>query len=167
VSKGKVIAVIGTLFAIYMAAAPYITVRQMQSAAERHDAEALSEYIDFPSVRQSLKDQINAMLMNEVTKAPIKGNPFAALGTAFGGAIVDKMVDTYVTPAGITQLMAGVKPKPTEDGSPTRERLYDSSMSYASLNKFVVKVKSNAGVESILILRRRGIGWKLTEIVIR
>ena len=57
-SKGKIIGIVGALFAIYVAAAPYITVYQMKSAAESRDGEALSEHIEFPSVRQSLKDQM-------------------------------------------------------------------------------------------------------------
>jgi hypothetical protein len=70
-SGSKILAAIGlVLFAIliYIAASPYITVYQMKSAAERHDGEALSEHIEFPSVRQSLKDQMNAMLMKEMAK---------------------------------------------------------------------------------------------------
>ena len=169
-SKGKIISVVGVLLAIYVAAAPYITVHQMKSAAESHDGEALSEHIEFPSVRQSLKDQMNAMFMKEMAKDEMKDNPFAALGAAFAGVMVDKMVEAYVTPAGITQLMAGEKPKPTREGESGsgsgRKPLSDASMSYESLDKFVVKVKSDTDEEGKFILRRRGIGWKLTEIIV-
>jgi len=169
-SKGKIITVIGVLFAIYVAAAPYITVHQMKSAAENYDGEALSEHIEFPSVRQSIKDQMNAMIMKEMAKDEMKDNQFAALGVTFAGVMVDKMVDAYVTPTGITQLMAGEKPKPTEGGESGdrsgRKPLSDASMSYESLEKFVVKVKGGTGEEGTFVLRRRGIGWKLTEIII-
>jgi Protein of unknown function (DUF2939) len=172
-SRGKIIAAIGlVLFAIsiYIAASPYITVHQLKSAAERHDGEALSEHIEFPSVRQSLKDQVNAMLMKEMAKDEMKDNPFAALGAAFGGFMVDKMVEAHVTPACITQLMVGEKPKPTEEGesggSSARKPLSDASMSFESLNKFVVQVKDDNGKESKFVLRRRGISWKLTEIIV-
>jgi len=169
-SKGKIVAVVGVLFALYFAAAPYITVHQMKSAAESHDGEALSEHIEFPSVRQSLKDQMNAMIMKEMAKDKIKDSTFAVLGGAFAGVVVDKIVEAYVTPAGITQLMAGEKPKSSKgrepDGSFRRKPLSDSSMSYESLDKFVVKVKGVPGEERRFVLRRRGIGWKLTEIII-
>lgn len=169
-SKRKVIAIVGGLFAIYVAAAPYITVHQMKSAAESHDGEALSEHIEFPSVRQSLKDQMNAMFMKEMAKDEMKDNPFAALGAAFAGVIVDKMVEAYVTPAGITQLMAGEKPKPGQDAESGRDSgrkpLEDASMAYESMDKFAVKVKGGTGEEAKFVLRRRGIGWKLTEIIV-
>jgi hypothetical protein len=110
-NKGRLIVVIGVLLMGYVVGAPYWTVHQMRSAAKDRDGEALSEHIDFPSVRQSLKEQVNAMMMKEMsTKAELKENPFAALGMAFASTLVDKTVDTFVTPAGITQLMSGKKP---------------------------------------------------------
>ena len=173
-SKGKlVVGVAAGLFAIYVAAAPYITVHQMKSAAERRDGDALSEHIEFPSVRQSLKDQMNAMYAKKIAEdKDLRGNPFAALGVAFAGMMVDKMVDAYVTPVGITQLMAGEKPRPgaaNDDGSADRSDpgpLSDASMSYESLDKFVVKVKGTDGGGAKFVLRRRGITWKLTDITI-
>lgn len=167
--KGKLLAGLAAMFAIYVAAAPYIAVHQMKSAAESRDGEALSEYIEFPSVRQSLKDQMNAVFMKEMTNE-LEGNPFAAVGAAFAGMMVDKMVDAVVTPAGITQLMSGEKPNPTENGesagATAREPFAKASMSYESLSKFVVTVKGDTGDEGKFVLRRRGIGWKLTEILI-
>jgi hypothetical protein len=172
-SKGKVaLGIAAGLFAIYVAAAPYITVQQMKSAAENHDGEALSEYIEFPSVRQSLKDQMNAMFAKKMAEdEKMKDNPFAALGAVFAGMMVDKLVDSYVTPAAITQLMAGEKPQPTAGqseetpNSSSRKPLADASMSYESLDKFVVRVKGNDGGEGKFVLRRRGLSWKLTEII--
>ncbi len=168
-SKGKLLAGIAALFAIYVAAAPYITVHQIKSAAKSRDGEALSEHVEFPSVRQSLKDQMNAVFMKEMAKE-LEGNPFAAVGAAFAGIMVDKMVDAFVTPAGITQLMSGEKPNPTESGESgrdsAREPFANASMAYESLNKFVVTVKGDAGDDGKFVLRRRGIGWKLTEILI-
>ena len=91
--------------------------------------------------------------------------------------MVECLLDSFVTPAGITQLMAGEKmdvdqageaPSGVDDDeAPHRQPFSDASMSYASLNKFVVKVKSDDGEqEAQFVLRRRGIGWKLTEIVL-
>ena len=173
-SKGPVIAVVGVLFAIYVAAAPYITVHQIQAAAESRDGEALSEHIDFPSVRQSLKDQINAAFLKEMTNDEgMKDNGPAALGALFAGVLVDRLADglieAYVTPAGIAQLMAGEEPGPDGHDSGDKSRckpLSDGSMSYESLDKFVVRADGDTGEECKLVLRRRGIGWKVTEIIV-
>lgn len=175
-SKGKIALVIAVgLFAVYVVAAPFITVYQMKSAAENRDGETLSEYIEFPSVRQSLKDQLNALFAKKMVE-DTENKLFAVLGAAFAGTMVDKVVDAYVTPAGITQLMAGNKPQPGAeqgDGSagsaerkPLRKLLADASMSYESLDKFVVTFKDEDGGEFKFVLRRRGISWKLTDIII-
>jgi hypothetical protein len=171
-SKWKVVLGIAAgLFAIYVVAAPYITVHQMKSAAESHDGEALSEHVEFPSVRQSLKDQMNAMFAKKMAESDeMKNNPFAAFGAVLEGMMVDKMVDAYVTPAGITQLMAGEKPQAAQgedaSSSTARKPLSEASMSYESLGKFVVRVKGNDGGEGKFVLRRRGLSWKLTDIII-
>jgi hypothetical protein len=168
--KGGLFAVVGVLFAIYVVGAPYLTVYQMRSAAESRDGEALSEHIDFPSVRQSLKDQMNAMLIKEMAKDEMKDNPFSAMGVAIVGVMVDKMVDAYITPAGITQLMAGEKPNTREHGDSSggakKKPFSNASMSYESLSKFVITVRGDTGTEGKFVLRRRGIDWKLTEIIL-
>ena len=145
----------------------------MRSAAENHDSEALSEHIEFPSVRQSIKDQMNVMLVKQMAESDeIKNNAFAVFGAALVGVMVDKMVDAFVTPAGITQLMAGEKPhlqalqNDESLSSASRKPFSDASMSYESFNKFVVTVKSNGGGEGRFVLRRQGFSWKLTSIII-
>lgn len=171
-SKGK-LAIIGValLFVVYAATAPYMTVHQMRVAAEKRDGETLSEHIDFPSVRQSLKDQFNALFAKKMAEdEEMRENPFAALGVMFAGVIVDRMVDAYVTPTGITLLMAGERPEMEEDGEPVvaqdRGPFHNASKSYESLDKFVVRVKDESGEETKFVLRRQGISWKLTEILI-
>jgi hypothetical protein len=66
--------------------------------------------------------------------------------------------------------MSGEKPNQVEgggaDSNSTRKPLSDASMSYESMDKFIVKIKGNTGDEGKFVLRRRGIGWKLTEIII-
>ena len=173
-TKGKIaLGVLAALAAAYVVAAPYWTVHQMKSAAQRRDGEALAEYIDFPSVRQSLKDQLNALYLKGMADdEKMADNPFATLGAAFAGVMVDRIVDAYVTPAGLAQLMAGEKPEfesDPRDEAPEksqREPLANASMSYESFDKFTVRIVNADGKEAKFVLRRRGFGWKLTEIIV-
>jgi hypothetical protein len=162
-------AAIVVLFIIYLAATPFITVYQIRTAAENQDTAELSEHVEFSSIRQSFKDQLNTTVMSQIPKE-MTGNPLAALGTAFAGVVVDKTVDAYVTPVSIIKIMSGEDPRPqindTSNHSPARKPLADASMSYESLDKFVVTAKNHAGEEERFILRRRGLDWKLTEIII-
>ena len=173
-SKGPVIAVIGVLVALGVAAQPYLTVHQMRAAVERHDGAALSEHIDFPSVRQSIKDQINAAFLQEMAKDEGTSNSgAAALGAAIGGFMIDRMADAfleaYLTPAGIAQMMAednaGGEDHDTGDKSGCRP-MSEGSMSYESPNKFVVSTGGDADGECRMVLRRQGFDWKVTEFII-
>lgn len=167
----KWLAVLVALLGIgYVAAGPYLTVYELRVAAKKHDASALSEYVDFPSVRQSLKDQANGAFLKEMaSNGDVKGNPFGALATAFAGTLIDKMVDAYMTPEGLIALMSGEKVIQRQaqghghvQGRPVQtEPLSGASMSYRSLNEFVVRAR---GDSSTLVFRRYGFRWKLAEI---
>ncbi|MEZ5538722.1 MAG: DUF2939 domain-containing protein [Pseudomonadales bacterium] len=177
--KKTLIAIPVLLVLAYIVALPYITVYQIRDAVKNHDSSALSDHIDYPSVRQSLKDQLNAMLMGKMQGDDMKDNPFAALGMAFAGPIVDKMVDAYVTPAGVAQLMAGEKPSlkkknptvmPTDGATidaasePEKEKpLDDVALGYKSSNRFEVEDKKK-GLR--VVLRRQGLDWKVAEIIL-
>ncbi|WP_024766789.1 DUF2939 domain-containing protein [Pseudomonas nitroreducens] len=93
------VAIILGVFVGYLIVSPYIVVYQIRSAAKTKDADKLAEYVDFSSVRQSLKDQMNIRLIRLVEKE--KNNPFSAMGAAIGGAMVERMVDGFVTPTGL------------------------------------------------------------------
>ena len=165
--------VIAVLVAGYIFATPYLTVYQMKTAAENHDGEALSEYIDFPALRQSLKDQINAILGKKIVEKVEDDDPFTALGATLGatlgGAIVEKMIDTYITPASVMELMKGEKPMSEKVSEPTQkqEPFANISMSYETFSKFsVITTQYESDDEVKFIFRRNGIGWKLTEILL-
>jgi hypothetical protein len=92
------------------------------------------------------------------------------LGTALAAAMIDKVVDLYVTPAALSSMLKGDNPLPsakdTGSTAPIRKPFADSSMSYSSFSKFVVRSSNDNGDEVSFILRRRGLGWKLCEIVL-
>lgn len=162
----------------YFVASPWITVYRMKTAVEQHDGAALAAHIDLPSVRQSLKDQINGRVKHQISgDANAADNPLAAFGTALAGLLVDKLVDATVTPAGISELMEGMAPQLPLPGaaaeSPAQSAegsapkpLARASMGYAAWNRFVVTAKDRNGREQKFVLQRRGLDWKLTEVIL-
>lgn len=177
--KYLIIAAIAILVAYY-GYSPYLTVHAMKNAGENRDGEALAEHIDFPSVRQSIKEQVNVKLLQMVNDESNE-NPIGALGVAFGGMLVDKLVDAYVTPAGLIQMMEGDTPEDVvadgitsdvtgrdaddkDPGKPFENAYY----TYESLDKFTATVEDDASGDEIrFVLRRSGFAsWKLTEILI-
>lgn len=116
--------VAGTLLALLalgglVFASPYLAVRGMRQAAEAQDAAKLSEYVDFPALRQSLKDTFNARLTEELRKDP--KNPLASLGLMFSASIVGQLVDAFTTPENLVRLLQGRMPQEVRLGSPSAE----------------------------------------------
>ena len=99
------------LLVIYVFASPYLVVYQIRAATQSNDAPALAKHIDFISVRTNLKDQLNQKIAGITSQAGDDQRPFSRFGTALAGLMVDKLVDVYVTPSGMQQLMSGEKPQ--------------------------------------------------------
>jgi hypothetical protein len=90
-------------------AAPYITFYQLKDAAKRKDTEALSELVNFPTVKESIKETWRAGLAQHATKDK-EGGFGAALGLLFGGFMIDSMVDLVISPSGLQALSRGQRP---------------------------------------------------------
>ncbi|KVW39064.1 DUF2939 domain-containing protein [Burkholderia ubonensis] len=100
-----VIAAIG-----YAYASPYVALGRLKSAIDARDAQAVSEYVDFPSLRISLKQQVTDELMRRID-AKRQNNPFAVIGALIGSALIGPLVDAYATPEGVAALMNGFPPQ--------------------------------------------------------
>lgn len=88
---------------------PFLTVRELQSAAQKRDASAFNEHVDYPALRESIKSQYSGRLADKFGNAADSGNDFAKLGTAFGNiigkAVVSPIVDALVRPETIMRAM--------------------------------------------------------------
>lgn len=63
---GAIIAVVIVLVGGYYYASPYLVLNSIKNAAQAGDSEKVSAYMDYPSVRQSFKDQMNAYMVKEI-----------------------------------------------------------------------------------------------------
>jgi hypothetical protein len=97
-SKAALVVAIAAI-AAYWYWSPYLTVWQLQSAAQSRDADAFNRHVDYPKLRESLKGQFSAMFAgklgepsNDLAKAG------SALGTLLGMALVSPLVDAVVRP---------------------------------------------------------------------
>lgn len=151
---------------------PYLAVNNMRAAAENKDSAILSRYINFPSVRESLKASLNAKMLSEMAKKDDR-NPFAALGAAFAMALVGPMVEAMVTPEALAMMMKGEKPsleksKPAAvPTSAASEPDTETSMGYETFDQFVVRTKKRGTTEEpvALVFQREGLfSWKLSAI---
>jgi len=163
--------VVSAIVVGYVAAGPFIAIHDIRSAIEDGDSEKLSDRIDFPALRTSMKEQFNALIMKEAA-TQMQDNPFAALGMAFVSKLVDGMVDSFVTPAGLANLMAGRKPqqsdkKDAEDSGGTKAKPFQNARyTYDGMGKFSAWVKDEKGEEVRFVFTRDAFTWKLSNILL-
>jgi hypothetical protein len=159
---GLVAAIVIVSGIVWYFASPSYTLVQMRNAAKANDADALSSYIDYPSLREDMKSEFMAHMMAEAQKDE---SGFGALGVVFGSAMVGPIVDGMVSPAGVRAMLISSKqeqarggdtPKPPVkvDENPIIER--------RSFSEFAVKSKSDAN--GAMIFTRHGLGWKLSGV---
>src|ERR1700744_2601115 len=90
-----VIVLIGAVALAY--ASPYIALNNLKRAADARDAQTVDQYVDFPALRESLKEQVAGLLTRRLG-AHSSGNPLAAIGAMIGVALIGPLVDAYATP---------------------------------------------------------------------
>ena len=159
------------IFAIYLYASPYLVLNNIKNAAEQGDADKLSVYIDFPSVKQSIKDQAKAVMVKELASSK-EQDGFEALGTMLGAAMIDPLIDGLVTPDGVALMLQGQKldfdlnNDTPEDKPKSKNEDIDYKAGYLSFNRFKVQViDADDPNESIdVIMHRDWLSWKVTRI---
>ena len=118
--------VAGVAAATWIYFLPYLTLSHIKSSLYRGDADALSRDIDFLTLRSNLKDQLNYLMTSQAVTGT-KDNPFAALGALIGGSLVSNVIDAYVTPYGLSQIITDKfqfsTDKPQEKGSVDKQAL--------------------------------------------
>lgn len=156
-------------FGAWYFASPSLAMKSLKEAAIEGDREELKDRVDFPAVRESLKAQVRAHLVAEMQKD--KDNPFAALGMAMAGAIVDPMIDGIVSPSGIKAMVQQGRiqtdPNDAKAATPTEKNVVEWSVDRRGFDKFVAKPKAADGQrEPTLVFERDGLGWRLVDIEI-
>lgn len=157
----------GLLFAlllIWFYLSPYIALYNLKDAVEKKDYETVASYIDFGSVKESIKSQLNAEMSKKMGEED-KDNPF----TAFAVAVVGTMVDTVVTPENLTLMLSGKPPiiqksdiKQSETSDAAKN--VDFTYGYKSFDVFVVDSKSNDRTFSFTFNRIGLFAWKLVAV---
>lgn len=168
---GIIVAIIGGMCAgLYKL--PYMTLSTMKAAAVDAHPQKFAEYVDFAALRTDLRRQLN-VLTAERAKQKLEGSVLGNLAAAFGGALVDKVVDAVVTPEGLVLLFQGKSVLLGGVGQPVRVRPEDveavfvnAQYSYTSLSTFVVRFPGESGRpgNATLLFRRDGLSWKLSGL---
>jgi hypothetical protein len=176
----SIIAIVLLIFT-FVYTSPYLAIYQIRQALKNEDSAALAAYVDFPSVRQGIKDQLNTELVKKFPEhAQASQGGFAAFGALLASSMIDKMVDVMVSPQGVAMLLQGKKLKEslpfqaqpeqseqqTQAGEQAKEKLSYRGK-YQAFNRFTVEIHHPQKQPPInVILQRQGLSWKVTQIVL-
>ena len=83
---------------------PYVTLINFKSVLESNDIKSFDEYINFSELRQSLKPQVK-LAVKKGFLSNIYNNYYKSLGTLFIDPVVDRLIDSIVTPVGLNILL--------------------------------------------------------------
>jgi hypothetical protein len=177
-----VVVVIAALGFAY--ASPYIALNNLKRAADARDAQTVNQYVDFPALRESLKEQIAGMLTRRLDAD--NDSKMATIGAMIGVTLIGPLVDSYATPDGVAALLNGMPPRgdpgehppaaaaetpasPAAGDTPTTATTPPSRQTtagYRGLNEFVVTYRrGEANAHYSAVFRREGLfTWKLAAI---
>ena len=134
------------LFSLYIAS-PYYAVYSFINCLNDGDTIGLKKVVDFPALRESLKDEMKSKLVQQ-TKRSIssKEEEFAdklvsGMGAMFGPAIIDGLVDTFVTPSGLAGLISNPSSALDGENSKNDNKIPNISWAFFSgLTDFQAKI---------------------------
>lgn len=160
------------LGAYFFYQAPRTAFDNLRVAASTGDMATIEEYVDFPSLRASVKSYLI-----ETGAAPLESQPEASgpiarqiirLGKLAVGAVLDPVIELAVSPLGISALLDGFAPAMNEEAAASRSNeatIIDTH--FESTNIFVVSIYQRAAgrwVMQLVFVRSGFFDWKLAAI---
>lgn len=90
------------VFAVLWTAWPYWYVYQLQTALADGDKVRLSVIVDWPSVRDGIREDLKAAYANKFVSPDPR---VQGLAQALGGAAIDRMVEAQINPSTLSQMV--------------------------------------------------------------
>jgi hypothetical protein len=154
----------------YYVISPYMAMQRLYDGVMQANADVIETHVDFPSLRESLKEQANAYLATRMPRGQDgRTGIFGAAGMVLMPAVVQSLVDAYVTPTGMRQILdrAVIKVDGTEITSaqdPAKKeprQLKREDIDYAFFeNPDTFRIEAR---NMVFILRLKDWKWKLTD----
>jgi len=177
---GLLISLIISMLLIVYLVSPYYSIHNIKKIIDKKDPVALSGYIDYPRLRESLKATLKAQMIKATTETMANSaddelNGWAAIGGTLATMMIGPMIDATITPEGLTMLMQGKSVNGYKDNNILKKISYDQDirvikMGYEGLNNFIIQVQPdpNENNFAIYVLTRNNLFcWKLTGIHLR
>jgi hypothetical protein len=178
--------------ALYSYFTPQLALKSIKDAAKAQDTERLHDLIDFEAVRAGLKEDLRTVFRASAGEE-LRDNPFAGLGLALVGVMIDPLVDALVSPSSLSYAMSEgrIYACPSEDDKRSRsggvsagqhkagksESTDNASRekvniegAYAGYSRYRITIRSVDEKPEAAVgftLRREGLfSWKLSRIIL-
>lgn len=162
------------LFVLAWAAAPVLAAQALVRAAKAGDARKIEQLVDFPALRESLKDELHAEVVARMRRDPrVAESGLGGLGMMLAPMLLSGAVDVLVTPQVVADMVRTAEaPDPTRpaDPDPADKANGDDihqAWGYRSVDEFAVTLTDRDRPDDslALILERRGLfDWKLAAV---
>ena len=166
----KALSILIAIAVIWFGVSPYWAFFAIRSAAQSNDAGRMAELIDYPKVKQSLRDQIDPA--HAAGPAPnVWEDPLGALRRSLEPLQPSPTADSYLTPQAMAGLTMGrgrdarKAPPPVEapDDNRVVARPYPA-YSYWGPNTARLTIRDADDGETMFTFSRKGVTWKLVHI---
>jgi hypothetical protein len=159
-----VVAVLVILALAGYVVSPFFYVSSLKSAFLAGDSNKLADLVDFPALRESLKEQVATILTQQTKEnSGSDQSAFSALTALVGPTFLNRAVDMYCTPEAI----AGFVKKNSQAQSNTHSFIKipgPSDLDWSKLKNFSFTGPTSfrIGTNHItLFARLEGLGWKV------
>jgi hypothetical protein len=151
---------------------PYLAVYRIEGAVKRNDAAALAREVDFEALRSNLKVQLHTL--PGPIASTLKGRLAEALGSRIVSSVANKAVDLEITPNGLAWLLLGksaaelakhpLGQTPTPAPAELQNAFGTAACAWETTERFVVTLRSPNGRQTVMLLKRSGLEWRLVDI---
>lgn len=165
-------------------ASPFVSAWNLREAIKRGDTSSIETRVAWPTVRQSLKSSLakeaNLLPMANEAGAAVRPTLWQRLKGAFGATMLDRFIETYVTPEGLPKLFeyrqtwrdASMSATPVEPEPQSKVERFQQFWSrikraeFRSLGRVEIEIadRSVADRRYVSVMELDGLGWKLTEL---
>lgn len=149
---------------------PRIAFNELHEAIAQGNETAIANYVDFPALRISVKENIRNSFMPKAN-APTNV-PFAGFRRLVADALLDPIVERVISPVGLAAMMQGRPPDAGSGGTRNSSARQTSEegervMGYEGLNQYAVTYVSKKDGKEVLtlIMSRHGLAsWRLSSV---
>ncbi len=172
-----------SLLAVAYIASPFVSMWNLREAIKRSDTAAIESRVEWPRVRDSLRASLadHASLSPLATAAGEKVQPslWQRVKGAFGATMLDRFIETYVTPEGLPKLfdyramwretVSNDTPEPEAVTGMERVKQFWARIKRAefqSLTRVEIEIadRNISDRHYVSVLELDGFGWKLTSL---